>query len=471
MRGTILVVLVLFAASCAKVATHPTSTAQPAQDDAKQIAVDTYVYGYPLVTMEWTRRVMTNVAKPEGMRAPMGHVIRARTYPNASFRDVTAPNADTLYTTAWLDVGKEPVVLTLPASKGRYYLVPMLDGWTNVFQVPGTRTTGNGPQKYAITGPRWTGALPPGVTEYKSPTALVWILGRIYCTGTPQDYAATHAMQDQVTVVPLSAYGKPYTAPAGSVDSTIDMKTSVRDQVEGMDGPSYFALLATLMKENPAAAADSAMVARMARIGLVPGKDFDASKLDAATAQAVREAPKQGVQKTMASFGRSGTRENGWLYDTKTGIYGTDYVNRALITAIGLGANRPQDAVYPTSQVDAAGQPYTGTNRYVMHFAPGQMPPVEGFWSLTMYDDKYFFVDNPLNRYTLSARDKLIKNPDGSVDLYVQHDNPGRSKAANWLPAPSGRFILMMRLYYPRETSPSILDGSWKVPPVAKVAP
>src|SRR5262247_190541 len=153
------------------------------------LATDAYIYGYPLVTMEMTRRVVTNVPKLEGTRGPMGQLIRLREYPNASFRDVTAPNADTLYTTCFLDVGKEPYVLSLPDAHGRYYLFPMLDGWTDVFQVPGKRTTGTGPQKYAITGPGWKGKLPAGVTEYKLPTNLVWILGRIYCTGTPEDYA------------------------------------------------------------------------------------------------------------------------------------------------------------------------------------------------------------------------------------------------------------------------------------------
>src|SRR5262249_25543670 len=202
--------------------------------EARDTAVDAYIYGYPLVTMEMTRRVMTNVVAPEGTRAPMGQFVRMRTYPSAAFKDVTAPNADTLYTTTWLDPGKEPWILSIPDMKGRYFLFPMLDGWTNVFQVPGKRTTGTGPQTYAITGPGWSGTLPSGVKEYKAPTGIVWILGRIYCTGTPDDYAAVHAVQDQVSVVPLSAYGKPFTPPAGVVDPKIDMKTAVRDQVEAL---------------------------------------------------------------------------------------------------------------------------------------------------------------------------------------------------------------------------------------------
>ena len=162
--------------------------------------------------------------------------------------------------------------------------------------------------------------------------------------------------------------------------------------------------------------------------------------------------------------------ENGWAFTTKTGLYGTDYLMRALVTAIGLGANRPQDAVYPTSQKDAHGRKYSGANKYVMHFAKGQLPPVSGFWSLTMYDGSYFFVNNPLNRYSISARQNLKSNPDGSTDLYIQNESPGKEKEANWLPAPPGDFILMLRLYWPNEKSPSIINGSWKISAVIKAS-
>ena len=428
------------------------------------LAQDAYIFGYPLVTMEYTRGIMTNVAAPEGNRGPMGQFVKARQYPDASFRDVTAPNADTLYTTAWIDVGKEPWVLSIPDMKDRYFLFPMLDGWTNVFQVPGKRTTGTNAQTYAITGPGWKGTLPAGVKEYKSPTSLVWILGRIYCTGTPEDYAAVHAAQDQCKLVPLSANGKAYTPPAGSVDPSIDMKTAVREQVNRMDAIAYFTLLAQLMKTNPPAAADAPDLAKFARIGLVAGKDFDAGKL--LNADFAKRIPQVAFDRIMLQFkvNKAIKDINGWGYTTKTGLYGTDYFMRAFVTAIGLGANRPQDAVYPTSQKDGDGKAYDGANKYVLHFAKGQMPPARGFWSVTMYDSGYFFVANPINRYSISARQNLKSNSDGSVDLYIQKDLPGADKEANWLPAPSGKFQLMMRLYWPNERKPSIIDGSWNPP-------
>ena len=436
--------------------------------DEFSIASDAYVYGYPLVTMEMTRRVITNVAKPEGTRAPMGQIIKLRQYPDASFTDVTAPNADTLYTTAFFDVGDEPWVLSLPDLDGRYALFPMLDGWTTVFQVPGKRTTGTGAQTYAITGPGWRGTLPSGVKEYKSPTSIVWLLGRIYCTGTPEDYAAVHALQDRCKLVPLSAYGRDYSPPAGQVDPNIDMKTAVRAQVNRMDAVSYFTLLAELMKRNPPAGADAAEVARFAKIGLVPGESFDASKFNPDFAKRV---PQFSFDRIMLQLkvNKAVKNVNGWMFDTQTGLYATDYPNRALVTAIGLGANRVQDAVYPTSLKDSHGHAYSGAHKYVMHFPKGKLPPAKGFWSVTMYNADYFFVANPINRYSISARQNLKANPDGSVDLYIQHGSPGKDKESNWLPAPEGKFVLMMRMYWPSEKTPSIINGTWSPPAVTRM--
>ena len=450
--------------------------AQDAKElEALETAKDAYIYAYPLMTMEFTRRVSTNVASPEGTRAPMGQFAKLRQYPDASFNTVTAPNADTLYTITFFDVSKEPWVISIPDLKGRYALFPMLDGWTDVFQVPGKRTTGTGPQKYAITGPGWSGTLPTGVTEYKSPTGMVWLLGRIYCTGTPDDYKTVHAIQDAMTVVPLSSFGKPYTPAPGTVDPSIDMKTAVREQVNAMDGASYFKLFAELLKTNPPNADDAPMVAKLAKIGIVPGQDFDATKLDPAVAAGIAKAPKPAQDKIPAWMKEGivagdSKLENGWMFTTKTGLYGTNYLQRALITWIGLGANRPQDAIYPTSEGPDIAAKYNGANKYVLHFDKGQMPPVDGFWSVTMYNAQYFFVANPLNRYNVSQRNKFITNADGSTDIYIQADSPGKAKEANWLPSPKDDFVLMMRLYWPKEKDPTILNGSWKIPGVKKVS-
>jgi hypothetical protein len=276
-------------------------------------------------------------------------------------------------------------------------------------------------------------------------------------------------MQDEVSLVPLSAYGKSYTPPEGQVDSSIDMKTPVRDQVNALSTEEYFSLLAKLMKDNPAYAEDAKMVAKLKQLGIVPGENVDLAKLGDEVTAALKDVPKLGFEKIMGHFKKAGEDINGWMFTTKAGLYGTDYLQRAFITAVGLGANRPKDAVYPTSEA-AAGKPYMGNEKYVMHFDKGHLPPVDGFWSLTMYDEKMFFVDNPLDRYTLSARNKFVTNKDGSVDLYLQHENPGKDKEANWLPTPAGRFIPMLRLYWPKQKSPSILNGSWKPPAIKKAS-
>jgi hypothetical protein len=456
----------LLLASCTQ--NKPEAAKTSDSQEALSTATEAYIYGYPLVTMDMTRRQFTNVSVPDAAHAPMGQILKLRTYPAVDNHAVTAPNADTLYTMAWIDVSQEPWVLSIPAMGDRYYLIPMLDGWTNVFQVPGKRTTGGKAQKYAITGPGWTGTLPAGVLEYKSPTGMVWILGRIYCTGTPADYAAVHALQDKFSLVPLSSYGKPYAPVPPATDANFEMKAAVRDQVDAMSIDEFFNYLAKLMKTNPPAPEDAPLVARMAKIGMVPGQDFDPSKLGAFDKEAIRAVSKAAQLKIMDQFKQT-TPVNGWMFTTKTGVYGNDYLQRALITAIGLGANRPQDAVYPTGEKDGDGKDFdAASNNYVLHFDKGQMPPANGFWSLTMYDDKYFFVPNSLNRYTLSERNKFVTNADGSVDLYLQADSPGKAKEANWLPTPKAKFIPMLRLYWPKETPPSIIDGTWKPPAITR---
>ena len=442
----------------------------PGVVEAVSIAVDAYIYGYPLVTFDMARKQQTNVATPDAEHAPMGQVIKMRTYPAVDNHCCAAPNADTLYTLVWLDVSSEPWILGIPDMGDRYYIMPMLDGFSEVFQVASSRTTGGKAQTYAITGPGWSGALPQGVTHVTSPTGMVWILGRIYSTGTPEDYKVVHALQDQFSVVPLSAYGKPYTPLPGVVDAHFDMQTAVRKQVNALDIDAYFNYLAKLLKTNPPTAQDAPIVARMARIGLVPGQDFDPSKLGFLDREVIKTVPKLALLEMLHHLQQQKTT-HGWLYFTAgVGNFGTDYVLRGMANALGPGWNRPQDAVYPLSQKDANGDAYNGAEHtYVMRFEQGQMPPAEAFWSLTMYDTDFFFVPNPLNRYELSQRNAFITNPDGSVDLYIQAESPGKDKEANWLPAPKGKFDLVLRIYSPRATPPSILDGSWTPPPVRRV--
>ena len=331
----------------------------------------------------------------------------------------------------------------------------------------GSRATGGGAQEYAITGPGWSGTLPEGVTQVESPTALVWILGRVYCSG-PEDYAAVHELQDRFSSVPLSAYGSPYKPAPGVVDETVDMETAVRDQVNHLPLEEYFGYVAELLKANPPKPEDAEIAEQMAEIGIVPGQDFDSSKLPRL---GHRVDPKLALLELVRTM-KGKELVNGWLYWTSgVGQYGTDYETRALVTLLGPGMNFAEDAVYPLSQKDADGDEYDGSeHRYVMRFEKGSLPPVKGFWSLTLYDSDFFFVPNTIDRYCLSQRDTFVTNDDGSIDLYLQAESPGPDKDANWLPAPEGKFQLVLRLYWPEDTPPSILDESWTPPPVRRVS-
>jgi hypothetical protein len=469
MKRTAIVALVVLAAALAAVLIVK-RTPSLHTEDAVRIAVDAYVYGYPLVTFDMARRQQTNVAAPDGEHAPVGQLIKMRSYPAVDNHCCAAPNADTLYTIAWLDVSREPWIFGIPDMGDRYYIMPMLDGFSEVIQVASTSTTGGKPQSYAVTGPGWTGTLPEGVTRVASPTAMVWVLGRIYCTGTPEDYQAVHALQDRFTVAPLSAYGKPYTPPPGVVDPLFDMKTAVRKQVNALDVNAYFEYLARLLRTNPPTPADADMVERMARIGIVAGQDFDGSKLGSLDREAVKAVPKLALLE-MAALLKQQKTTDGWLFFTSgVGNFGQNYRLRGMANLLGPGWNRPRDAVYPLSQKDADGHEYDGaSHRYVMRFEKGRLPPVEAFWSLTLYDPDFFFVPNSIDRYELSQRNTFVTNPDGSIDVYIQAESPGKEREPNWLPAPKGKFALVMRMYGPRQTPPSIVDGTWTPPPVRRV--
>ena len=434
------------------------------KEEARELGIEAVVYGYPLVIVNVTQRVQTNVVEPRhNGHAPVNQFSNFLKYPTATYRDVVRMNVDTLYSFAWLDLSKEPIILSVPDTHGRYYLMPILDAWTNVIASPGKRTTGTKPGNFAIVGPNWSGRLPDGITELKSPTNTAVIAGRTQANG-PADYAVVNAIQKQYKLTPLSAWGKPYTPPAGVVDPMIDTKTPPVDQVNRMSAAVFFKTLAALMKENPPAPADTPMLAKFAKIGIVPGQDFDMSKLDPAVAEGLEESIQMAVEKIQAAGKQTGTLVNGWnVLPMNLAAFGTDYGLRAVTAMMGLGANIAKDAVYPTAFVDSDRKMLNGDNRYVLHFDRGEMPPANAFWSVTMYDAQSFFVANPINRYNVAAWMPLKYNPDGSLDIYIQRDSPGKEKEANWLPAAKGDFSVTMRIYWPKE---SVLDGSWKPPAI-----
>jgi hypothetical protein len=447
--------------------------AQLTPDEAKQIAMDAYVYSYSLITTEVTRVQMSNVPKVQGMRAPMGSFANIKRYPPADFRGVSAPNADTLYSMAWLDLA-EPQVFSHPDMGKRFYLFEMTDLWMIDFESPGTRTAGEKAANYLITGPGWKGEVPAGMKHIPVATRYFCILGRTYADGTEKDYEAVNALQAQYKITPLSAWGKPYTYKAPPVDPNPGFSMTEKPQaaILAMGTEGYFNLMAKLMGDAaPPAKEDAPILARMAKIGIIPGKPFEMDKLDPAVQAALKDLPKMALQKIEANKNKMGEIVNGWVIAKGLGVYGTNYMKRAVVAAFGWPANREKDAVYPLTEVDSAGQKLTGANNYTLTFAKGQTPPVNAFWSITMYeiDQGWWFVPNPLNKFTVSPRDKLKYNADGSLTLYFQNESPGKDKEANWLPAPKGEFIPMLRMYWPKENDPSILNGTWKPPAVEKV--
>ena len=431
-----------------------------------QIAVESYVYLYPLVLMELTRQQMTSgpagVAFGQGPASVFHH---ARVLPPSNFRTIVRPNFDTLYSVAWVDVSVEPHIVSAPDSGDRYYMLPCYDMWTDAFAVPGSRTSGNDAVSFALATPAWSGVLPEGVERIDAPTPVVWIVGRTQANG-PADYPAVNAFQDGLTITPLSSWGRELPAPVVVDDSHVD-RTPPLEQIRAMSGADFFSLAAGLLAVHPPHQSDWSTVARLRRLGLdLAGKPFEPLTQSASVQAAIASAPSTATIAMASLVPRLAPPVDGWVTMTDTiGVYGNFYLKRAAIAMIGLGANPEADAVYPLLMTDSDGNPLDGAHDYVLHFDADRLPPADAFWSVTMYDNDGFTVPNEIDRCALGDRDNLTYNPDGSLDLYIQHENPGPDKVSNWLPAPRGTLGITMRLYEPR---PNVFSREWTAPPVRR---
>jgi hypothetical protein len=437
------------------------------EQDAYEIGVEAYVYLYPLVLMDATRRQAVNIEAGKTIgRGPMNAFINVPIFPPADFRDVVRPNFDTLYSVAWLDLTKEPMVVAAPDTQGRYYMLPMLDMWTDVFASPGKRTTGTGAVRFAVVPPGWQGICPESVERIDAPTPYVWIIGRTQTNGS-KDYEAVHKVQAGYAIVPLSQWGKTPEPVKAVIDPAVDMTTAPMIQVDSMAAGDYFRYASELLEVNPPHITDQPIIARMRRIGIEPGKSFEFKNADVVVRDALeRAAPDayKGMREKIPTLARV---VNGWQMNTDTmGVYGNYYLKRAIVALLGLGANVPEDAVYPLNLGDADGKPLTGASKYTLHFAKSEIPPVGAFWSITLYDKDGFPSANALNRNAIGDRDELKFNADGSLDLYFQNEPPGKDRESNWLPAPTEAFNLTMRLYAPKL---EIRDGRWAPPAITKV--
>jgi hypothetical protein len=438
---------------------------RPSVDEAQTIAQEAYVYLYPLITMDVTRKQLINIdPKTNPFGGPANAFTHVRAFPTADMKTVVRPNFDTLYSSAWLDLTDGPLVISTADTGGRYFMLPMLDMWTDVFAVPGKRTSGTGAANFAVVPPGWSGTLPANVERINAPTPYVWVIGRTQTNGV-KDYDAVHKIQDGYKITPLADWGKAPRAVNAKIDPSVDTKTPPLEIVNKMPAADYFKYGAELMKLHPPHITDWSTVARLKRIGLEPGKSFDASKVDAAVLTQAAAAGLKHMEDKEPTIARV---TNGWSMNTDTmGVYGDYYLKRAIIAMAGLGANQTDDAIYPLNVSDADGKPVTAENKYVLHFNKGDLPPVDAFWSLTMYDADGFQIANPINRFAIGDRDALKFNADGSLDLLIQNENPGPDKESNWLPAPkSGPLGLTLRLYAPK---PQVADGRWNPPAIQRV--
>ncbi|MEV6772018.1 DUF1254 domain-containing protein [Nocardia sp. NPDC051030] len=459
-------VLVMTFAACSSDSSSGTSTSSG--ETNQDAAVNAYVYTYPLVAVEVTRRQATNYPAPDPSigAAPMNQLASLNFLPDAQFTAVVRPNVDTLYTSMFFDVSTEPLVVSVPDMGGRYHLFPILDMWTNVDASPGSRTLGDvHGYEFAIVGPNWQGTVPEGVLEYRLPTDAGWMLGRIQVNG-PDDVPNVVAIQDKVRAVPLSARGTDYVAPTNTdLHPDWPKGQAVAAYIHNLTPQQYWDLYYSSLSHNQTRPGDkSFLAAELAAAGWTPDKKLDLSALP----ESERATWEQAWPKALSTIeANSGNKKiNGWkVTRSDVGDYGTNYAARASVAHGGLGANLPQDAIYPSTRVDASNSALAPDHNYVLHFDADKIPPVKGFWSLTVYNEQGFFVDNPINRYAVRG-ERLAKNPDGSVDIYIQRETPGPEKESNWLPTPaSGDFNLMLRTYWPDNT---IIDGTWNPPAVQK---
>ena len=431
--------------------------------EARSIAVDAYIYFYPLVSMDLTRKQLINMPPGTGLGGPMNTFDNIPAFPAADMKAVVRPNFDTLYSSGWIDLTREPMVVSVPDTGGRYYLLPMLDMWTDVFASPGWRTTGTKAGNFLLVPPSWNGNVPADFTRINAPTPYVWIIGRTKTDG-PADYDAVHAVQKGYKITPLSSWGKPAVPVKATIDPSVDVKTPPKEQVDTMQGPKYFAYAAELLKLHPPHDTDQPIIARLKRIGFDAGKSFDVAKLDTPVRKAIEDAP-AAAQKLMAwKIPTLARVANNWSMNTDTmGVYGNYYLKRAIVTQLGLGANLPEDAIYPLNLGDETGKPLDGANKYAIHFGKAEIPPVDAFWSITLYDNDGFQVANSINRFAVSSWMPFKRDADGSLTLYIQNESPGADRESNWLPAPKGPFNLTMRLYAPKSEA---LTGLWNPAPV-----
>lgn len=420
------------------------------------LASKVYLYGYPIVLMDETRGTLL-LQNPEGVNQ-FNH---STVFPDHEYRNVARPNVDTLYSTAWIDLDEQPIILSIPQIKDRYYVMPLMDMWTNVYASVGTRTHGDSPVTMMIVGPGWQGEAPQGVELNRSPTRHNWLIGRIEARGR-NDFPEVHKLQQQLQLQTLSAWRagqqtKPFDNPIDSKARRVDPNLAVT----ALSAKAFVQELVELLDREGTPEAEAEMLDSIHLLN----KRLENSALSRWFYQQVFTLIRAGVKQRLEN---RDANENGWMvHRSVIGRYGIDYPFRAAVAMVGLGALPPEEAVYPNTEKDSEGMPLNGRHRYRIRFAAGRLPPVDAFWSLSLYDQQGFFIASETNRYAVGDRDQLYFEEDGSLVIHIQADPPGLTNA-NWLPSPTGNFLLTMRLYLPTQ---SFLAGDWQVPKIERVTP
>lgn len=425
-----------------------------------------YLYAYPLVLMELTKQHQNATGN-----SAVNHMQHNSTFPDADFRAVVSPNIDTLYSMSHFDLKREPVVMSIPQTDGLYYMMQVMDAWTNVVISPGTRTLDGAAQKYLIASRDWQGEVPAGLELVRVPTNLAWLLGR-FRADDPDDLGPVNALRDQFSVMPLSESLSGNEPPTPAMFSLPKLDTGVNAaadrQLTTWTRGEFFTTFCQLLAENPGTDADAPMLERIRDTGLLTDNCQPQQSWLLALGSDIGYRKVMDVIDHVNDLVAERPTYNGWRIAYDLGRYGTEYEKRAVIAKLGLGANLPEDAIYPSVRADSDKQLLNGNRRYRLHFPADALPPVRAFWSLTLYNDQQFLSDNPLNRYALGSRDNLQYNPDGSLDLFIQHQAPTDTvQKTNWLPAPAGGFNLFLRLYWPKQPA---LNQSW-LPPIIEVLP
>jgi hypothetical protein len=455
----LLIVAVAFLISCTQTTVKP--------EEARTIAKEAYIYANPLVD---NYRVFygsfVDEQDPE-YKTPINQLVNlARVYTHED-RAVQTPNSDTPYSWLALDLRTEPYVLTVPEiEEGRYFSIQLIDLYTHNFDYIGSRATGNAGGDFLIVGPGWKGDAPDGIDKViLAETELVIAIYRTQLF-YPGDMENVKAVQAGYKVQPLSAFlGQPAPEPAPAIDF---IKPLTREEIT--KSPKIFQQLNFVLQFCPTHPSEQELMARFAKLNIGAGQNFDwdafSPDIQAAIAQGIADAWDEFAElKKRADKGEVGS---GDVFGTREHLQ-NNYLHRMAGAVLGIWGNSEEEAIYPSYYVDAEGQKLDGAHDYTLHFAPGLLPPVNSFWSLTMYElPASLLVENPIDRYIINSPmlEDLVRDADGGITLYVQHDSPGKDKEPNWLPAPKGPFSIIMRLYWPKAEA---LDGTWKLPPLTRV--